>query len=220
MKSVGKKWSSYLLDKEESVPGFVDDLAEQGFVILDDFISPDEVKLLTQELLQRLDQGLFKRAGIGTDADYQVDKTVRGDQICWLNEQQPAPALQPFIASIERLIFILNRYCYLGLRDFESHFAVYPAGTFYERHLDQFYHNDNREISVILYLNEDWTEEDGGHLKLFMPNGDEKEVDPIAGRLVIFRSGDLEHEVCLTHKQRYSITGWLLKTPKELSFLR
>ncbi|MFT5970376.1 MAG: SM-20-related protein [Flavobacteriales bacterium] len=219
MKIKGNQWIAQSLDDRETVPEFVDDLANRGYAILDDFISPAEVLQLKLELLRRLDLGEFKRAGIGTHNDYKIDASVRGDQICWLNEENPAAAVLPFTEAIHTLIKLLNRYCYLGLSDFESHFAVYPPETFYERHLDQFQSNSNRAISLVLYLNEDWKEEDGGHLKLFVSEEEEREVDPLAGRLVIFKSAELEHQVCKTHATRYSITGWLLHTPKDLSFL-
>jgi SM-20-related protein len=219
MKIKGNQWIAQSLDDREIVPEFVDDLANRGYAILDDFISPAEVLQLKLELLRRLDQGEFKRAGIGTQVDYKIDNSVRGDQICWLNEENPTPAILPFTDAIQKLIRLLNRYCYLGLSDYESHFAVYPPGTHYQRHLDQFQSNSNRAISLVLYLNEDWQEADGGHLKLFVTEEEEREVDPLAGRLVIFKSGELEHEVCKTLATRYSITGWLLHAPKDVSFL-
>jgi SM-20-related protein len=36
-----------------------------------------------------------------------------------------------------------------------------------------------------------------------------KDVLPIGGRLVVFLSGEIPHEVLPTQKERISITGWL-----------
>lgn len=93
------------------------------------------------------------------------------------------------------------------------HFAVYPEGTFYKRHLDVFQHTRARKISVICYLNFDWVPEDGGQLRIYLPqeDGTEQQVDllPLAYRLVCFNSQSLEHEVLPARRRRYSITGWL-----------
>jgi SM-20-related protein len=116
----------------------------------------------------------------------------------------------------------LNRTCYLGLKDFEAHYAVYPPETFYKRHLDQFKYNDHRKITFITYLNENWKTTDGGEICLYLPgaNGEETvKFLPEAGRFLLFRSDLLEHEVKITQRERYSITGWMLDQLHDLTFL-
>ena len=55
----------------------------------------------------------------------------------------------------------LNRALFLSLKDYETHFAIYPPGTFYEKHVDQFQSSGARKISFAFYLNENWTQSDG-----------------------------------------------------------
>jgi SM-20-related protein len=112
----------------------------------------------------------------------------------------------------------LSRALFLPLRDFESHFAIYPPGTFYKRHRDNFQKQNHRLLSLVLYLNENWSPEQGGTLRIYPEAEEPKDVEPIGGRLVIFRS-DLEHEVLPCHAPRYSITGWMRDKPIGLSFL-
>ncbi|MEH0154185.1 2OG-Fe(II) oxygenase [Limibacter armeniacum] len=198
----------------------VDGLAEQHFGLVDNFFTGEEVDTLLNEFEAYQQQDEFKKAGIGQQDDFQVNKKIRGDHIRWIEESDTH--LSFFAEKIRTLIDFLNQTCYLGLKDFEAHFAVYPEGTFYKRHLDQFHQDKNRQITILCYLNKEWTEADGGQLRLFFPEGEnEKTLDilPKAGRLLIFRSDKLEHEVLLTHKERYSIAGWLLDKPKTLSFL-
>jgi SM-20-related protein len=64
---------------------------------------------------------------------------------------------------------------------------------------------------VICYLNENWTEDDGGQLRVYFPD-QSKDFFPIAGRLVCFRSDLLEHEVLPATRERLSLTGWILDT--------
>ena len=119
----------------------------------------------------------------------------------------------------------LNRICFLGLADYEVHFACYPSGTHYDRHHDTLNINDHRVISVITYLNLDWTPEQGGCLRvyedaIFNDSTTDRYVDisPQAGTLVLLDSKRIEHEVLLSLGNRYSITGWMLDKPQKLTF--
>jgi SM-20-related protein len=115
-------------------------------------------------------------------------------------------------------MFVMNRYCYLSLSDYEFHLAHYPTGTFYKRHLDQFVGRNNRMISVVIYLNEHWKVGDGGELQIYLESGDVT-VQPKARRCVLFKSADVEHEVLTTNVGRDSLTGWLLYKPAGLGLL-
>ncbi|MFP4092029.1 MAG: 2OG-Fe(II) oxygenase [Cyclobacteriaceae bacterium] len=122
-----------------------------------------------------------------------------------------------YIQRVQQLMQFLNRSLYLGIRDFEVHFAMYPEGTFYKRHADRFQKNAHRVISVVCYMNKGWQEADGGKLRMFLPDR-EVDIAPLPGRMVCFRS-EIEHEVLITHKPRYSITGWMLDQHSSLTFL-
>jgi SM-20-related protein len=87
--------------------------------------------------------------------------------------------------------------------------TIYPEGSFYKRHLDQFNRDDHRKLSVICYLNENWLENHGGQLRIY-PDNQAIDFFPIAGRLVCFRSDQIEHEVLPATRTRLSITGWIL----------
>ncbi len=118
-----------------------------------------------------------------------------------------------FFGKINELANYLNKTCFLGILHKEFHYALYPEGAFYKRHLDTFQNDDRRKLSVVCYLNEPyWKVSDGGELAIYL-NLDGKEttkmICPISGRMVIFESQELEHEVMPAHKNRMSITGWL-----------
>jgi SM-20-related protein len=110
---------------------------------------------------------------------------------------------------VEELIRFLNQALFLSLKDLEVHMTVYPVGSFYKRHLDQFKQDDHRKLSVICYLNNNWKVEHGGQLRMYLAD---KSLDafPTAGKLVIFRSDQIEHEVLPATRPRMSITGWIL----------
>ena len=201
-----------MIDTETLFESLIDGILETGYGVVDSFLAPGEVAILRNRLQQRQAAGQFREAGIG-NGQAAIEKAVRGDEILWLEATTAAPEEAAFLERIDQFIGYVNRTCYLGLRDSELHYARYPVGTFYKRHLDQFRADSKRKLSVIYYLNDAWQPTDGGQLAVYLPqpNGPEQTmlIDPIGGRLVCFDSGLLEHEVLPATRERLSITGWL-----------
>jgi SM-20-related protein len=191
----------------------IDDLMVQKYSVVDGFFSREEVLALRKILLSKYEEDLFKKSAIGNHANEQVIGAIRGDFILWLDENNAGPAEQQFFAKINDFVNYLNRTCYMGISEKEFHYAVYPEGTFYKRHLDTFQNDSRRKLSMVCYLNdEDWQPEYGGELTIYLnDNGSEKAIDvyPMQGRMVIFESQLLEHEVRPVKRERLSITGWL-----------
>lgn len=190
-----------------------DNLAELGYAVVEDVFASDDLAMLRQELYEHYEQGDLQPAGIGAGALRQQNTAIRGDHIRWIERDNTNPACHFFFDFIEALTEYLNQTCFLGIRSRELHFAMYPPGAFYKRHLDVFQQSKARKISMVCYLNEAWQEHEGGQLRLFLPAeaGEEKALDllPFGGRLVCFRSDLLEHEVLPATRERLSITGWL-----------
>jgi SM-20-related protein len=195
-----------------------DNLAEHGFAIADQFLSQREVSdiLSLPDFKNGLDQ--FKKAGIGKNQGLQVNEAIRGDYIQWLDKQTSPEPTKIYLNRLHDLVQHLNQALYLSLKDFEVHMTIYPIGSYYKRHLDQFRHDDHRKLSVICYLNENWTAADGGQLKMHLKTG-EHEILPVAGRLVCFRSDQIEHEVLPARRERLSLTGWILDQLADLRHL-
>ena len=183
-------------------------LADQSYAVADQFLSPEQVLLFNQMVLNHYQSGQFKTAGVGRGLTYLEKEKVRGDQIYWLSEKNTDPLIRNYWEDIARLTQYLNRTCFLGLRSSEFHFAVFPIGQEYKRHLDVFKDSDARKISVIVYLNPEWQEDWGGALRLYLPNG-ELDIQPLGGRMVCMRSELIEHAVLPVKRERYSLTGWL-----------
>lgn len=147
-------------------------------------------------------------AAIGNLTKRVSDLSNRGDKIYWLDRSHNDEFENQFFDQMDEFVSYLNRSCYTGITGYEFHYALYEKGTFYKRHLDQFHDNKSRAFTMIMYLNEDWKEEDGGNLCIFHKYG-KQIVNPKNGSCVFFKSSDLEHEVLLCNQQRMSITGWL-----------
>jgi len=195
-----------------------DGLANDGFAVIDDFLTAQEVTSICAE--DEFKNGLlrFKKAGIGKSQDKQINEGIRGDYIQWVDKTSAPEALKVYLEKISQLRMFLNQSLYLSLKDEEIHMTIYPAGSFYKRHLDQFKKDDHRKLSVICYLNESWKEENGGQLRVYFQN-ETKDFSPLAGRLVCFRSDLLEHEVLPANRERLSLTGWMLDKEIEMKHL-
>lgn len=195
-----------------------DGLVSRGYAVIDNFLSAREVYSILE--LDDFKRALlhFKKAGIGKRQERQINESIRGDYIHWIDKQNRAEPLVLYLKRLEKLIQHLNQSLFLSLKDYEVHMTVYPIGSYYKRHLDQFKADDHRRLSIICYLNIDWQDIEGGQLRMHLPDG-ATDVFPMAGRLVCFRSDQIEHEVLPATRERLSLTGWMLDQLAELRHL-
>lgn len=191
----------------------MDELSENDYVVVDQFIRDDIFTEMRTSFLSHLPE--FTEAGIGALQENMIREDIRGDHTFWLDRKRDTH-LAAFWHLVDETMQIFNRYCYLSLSGYEFHFANYPPGSKYNKHLDQFNQRNNRMITVIIYLNKGWKTGDGGELEIFLKTGETKIIEPIQARCVLFKSAKLSHRVLLTNKNRYSLTGWLLYQPSKL----
>ena len=198
---------------EELLDHISAEIYQKSYVIVDDFVDEPFRKALLKEQIELVNQGKFRHAAVGKGGQKQVRTEIRSDEVLWMDADELTPLQAAYWEKIEEVRKVLNQRCFLGLRSFEGHFARYPVGSFYKKHLDQFQAVPHRVVTVILYLNDSWTAEDAGALRMYFPQEDGSEliedVLPLGGRLVVFLSGEIPHEVLPTNKERISITGWL-----------
>ncbi len=188
----------------------INDLLQQQYSVVNTFFSSEEVEILRNSLIAKHQADRFKKSAIGNKTNEEIDKTIRGDFILWIDEKNANEAELLFFRKINALVSYLNKTCFLGILHKEFHYALYPTGTFYKRHLDTFQNDDRRKLSIVCYLNEDnWLPENGGELTIYTEK-EALDILPLPGRLVIFESQILEHEVkVIKASERMSITGWL-----------
>lgn len=194
---------------DPEIERIADALAGPGWCVSAGFLAAPRAEHLIAEAHSGWQQGEFRRARVGIAGTLSLRPEVRRDQVLWIDPNQARGALGHYLARIEALRQAVNRRLYLGLFEFEGHFARYEPGDYYRRHLDQFEGVQYRQVSCVLYLNPDWGPGDGGELRLYLGDGTPVDVIPRLGTLVVFLSGVFEHEVLPTARARLSLTGWL-----------
>jgi SM-20-related protein len=195
--------------EERGIDAVLEGLLADGIAVRDSFLSPSEVRALAHCAQSRRARGEFSAARIGSRSALERREDIRGDLICWLSP----PLLEPearLLGVLETLRLELNRGATLGLFDLELHYAWYPPGSGYARHLDRPRNGDARVVSVVLYLNEEWGPLDGGALRCFDGGAVTRDIEPVGGRLVTFLSEAREHAVLPAKRARLAATGWFL----------
>jgi SM-20-related protein len=182
-------------------------LTERGFVVLPGAISAAGWRSLRSEAEQLLTGAAFSAARVGRGKGAREERATRGGSVCWLDASMPAG--DAFLVWMDRLRVSLNRDLFLGLDEFEAHYAHYPVGTSYGTHVDRHACSDARVVSAVVYLNADWPSDAGGELVIY----DEHDVArltlaPEGGTLVLFMSEGTPHEARQATRERWSIAGW------------
>lgn len=189
-------------------------IVQHGYVVVPNYLPSSDIAGLREECQRLDDAGCFRPAGIGTGGDLRVRDDVRGDRICWIDPATSAPVVTQVLAKLDALRVAVNREMYLGLLDFEGHFARYSPGAGYRRHYDQLRGSNKRQLTITLYLNDDWHDEEGGQLRVYLDNTRSErvlEITPHGGTLVVFLSERFAHEVLPSARTRLSLTGWFLR---------
>ncbi|CAJ1337808.1 unnamed protein product [Effrenium voratum] len=96
--------------------------------------------------------------------------------------------------------------------------ACYPPKASYKMHLDSYFlqgcpDDIPRKVTVLLYCNHGWSSAVGGELRVWEPfdqgRGCGRKIEPLAGRMVVFMSEEIWHEVLESHGDRYALTLWI-----------
>lgn len=186
----------------------IDSFIDNKVGIAENFLSDSLAAHLKDNLLALYSDERLLAAAIGNKDLLVHDAKIRSDKIYWLDRSHDNAFENDFFDLIDSFVSYLNRTCYTGITGYEFHYALYERGSFYKKHLDQFQNNKSRAFSMIMYLNTDWQEKDGGELCIHHSDHLQM-IAPVNGKCVFFKSSELEHEVLLTHVPRLSITGWL-----------
>lgn len=213
-------------------------LGAEGYCAVRSWFSADAAALLLDDARALDACGLARAARISQAGS--LDLEIRRTKMAPLYPPPPnscghCATRSALYDRIRALAAELSSRAKVSLAPFRTELAYlyYPPGGFYRRHIDvppkdggwvrrgradedggSFSgYAERRTFSFLLYLDPDWSADDGGALRVYPEaNGDDLgphvDVVPEAGTLVIFRSDALEHEVMPTHRSRHCIVGW------------
>ena len=181
-------------------------LRDDGWIALTDFVPNDLLATLQRDCDEAEHAGRLRVAATGRGHVARSDPALRGDSILWL-ERNDSPAQIELLDHLDAWRQALNRELWLGMEEVEAHYALYPPGAGYARHRDRFRDDDARVLSLVIYLNADWADDDGGELRLHLLDG-ARDIAPRLGTAVLFLSAEIEHEVLPARRARRSIAGW------------
>jgi len=186
----------------------IDSFIDDKVGVTENFLSEALAAHLKENLKTLYQEKMMQSAGTGNDTLVVHNKLVRSDMIYWLDRSHNNIYENQFFDLMDSFVSYLNSTCYTGITGYEFHYALYEEGSFYKKHIDQFGNNTSRQYSMIMYLNTNWMENDGGELCIYHLDSIQN-ITPVNGKSVFFKSSELAHEVMLTNKPRMSITGWL-----------
>jgi SM-20-related protein len=200
--------------RADRVAALVAGVADCGYAIVPDFLAAAATAALRARAQAAFAAQRMQPAAVGR-ADARVrDASVRGDAIAWLDDAPTEAAERALLATLDDIRRAVNAALFLGLFDFEGHYARYPEGACYARHRDRFRDQDTRTLSFVLYLNERWPEDAGGALRLYVDDAHSIDVVPREGSAVAFLADRFEHEVLPATCPRWSFTGWFRRRPR------
>ena len=181
-------------------------LVERGYAVVEAALPHECWTALRSEAQDLLAEQAFSHGRIGHGGDTHENE-IRGDSLCWLDPGMRAGG--PYLHWMNALRLSLNRSLFLGLSEFEAHYAHFPAGGFYRTHLDRYGDSNSRVLSSVFYCNQDWPADAGGEFVMY--DADDRvclTLAPAGGTLVLFLSAGTRHEARPSTRPRWSVAGW------------
>jgi SM-20-related protein len=185
-------------------------LTQKGFIVRDTFLADQEVLKQTRIEAQSYVEEKKLRPARMKAKKMWTNSSLRGDHMLWIHQDDTPENLCTVLKHIDALRNELNVAAGLDCERSTSQLAYYPGtGARYAKHLDAYPGGPERRLTLLLYLNPDWKDTDGGCLRIHLPDGTTTDIEPQNNRLVVFLSQYLEHEVMPAHAARFAITTWL-----------
>lgn len=221
-------------------PPIASSLTSHGFwTNTDQVLRKEEIRAMRDQSIALRSQGRFEQSwseriddqGVPTRFDKQGVFACEPDG----SDYYTAPDILLYMSTIiSTLPPLLNEHVNannsptlaplnLSNQAFNAKLAVTsPGGSTYPLHVDNTLgitgspQDDSRKLTCIIYLNPDYKQGDGGELRLLLLGKKCLDLTPHGGRMVIFWSDEIPHEVlackpdCRDEQfDRYALTIWL-----------
>ena len=181
----------------------LDRLGDGCAVVTDDVLAPEILDRWLARVLACRAAGGLDPAGVGIDG--RRDPGIRADHTRFADDGDPT--WEEPVAWFDALGRSLGEQLRVSLPAFSLQIAAFPLGAGYVRHVDTLRGDPARRITATLYPDRSWRPEDEGALRV-TEGGSERDVLPFGGRLVLFRSDAVAHEVRPARRLRCALTAW------------
>lgn len=200
-----------------------------------DILPMSVIQKLRQQSIRLRDQGRFEQSW---SERTENGKTIKFDKegvfACEPDgaDYESAPDMLLYMSTLISALPPLLNQVYpsesnlpldLSNQAFNAKLAVTsPGGSTYPLHIDNTLgvsnspNDDTRKLTCILYLNPEYQERDGGELRLLLLDHQCLDLTPRGGRMVVFWSDEIPHEVlpCKPDStssdfDRYALTIWI-----------
>eukprot|EP00759_Apiculatamorpha_spiralis_P022183 PhF_6_TR26517/c0_g1_i1/m.38343/K09592/EGLN, HPH; hypoxia-inducible factor prolyl hydroxylase len=199
----------------------IEDLNTRTFSVLDGFLGQEFASALRGEIQRLNDSGTLSPGELAAEEGFwktRYDATKRNDLVKWIyteDQMKDLPSTRQYCEAIKEFVGVLKPHIESlakvpSLENTTIMLALYPGGgSRFIRHIDNPNRN-GRVLTCVYYLNENWTPEHGGTLRLYpMSSKEEYDVEPLCDRLVLFYSDERNpHEVLPATSHRYAATLW------------
>jgi SM-20-related protein len=199
-------------------------LIARGWATVDDWMPADVVERIASVTAASIST---RSSGCSDGVMWRTPEPrhARTDVATWLTAGR-RPADDPLLAAhlLPRFEALAVDLCALmaGVNGrLEVQLACFPADVQarYRRHTDANADgrptSAERKVTCILYCNPEWCPASAGCLRLTRADHDRGnaagtvDIEPIGGRLLVFMSGAIPHEVLATQADRFAVTAWL-----------
>jgi len=223
MSVVSKKWPPTSIRLQAFTESRTKELEKLGFTVIDNVFGQEFIKNLREEICflhatgeLRNNRTYYSPAKTSTVSNGGVSFSFSVSKPHILEAEPPFSQHAEFLSffhsySTSHLLPLLNErlgYLYLDSIDLKIQFNEGKGGCF-PLHVDTSQQVSNRQLTMLLYLNEGWSKEDGGSFRLYPFPYQPVDVPPLADRVVMFHSMEMVHRVLPSNKPRYCVTLWL-----------
>lgn len=185
----------------------IDHLIKFGWVEIKNYFPKALVNSLYDYAFTLSEKDKFRQASIKNQFFKEKNLNIRRDSIFWIDNWHKTAALSDYKVEIDRIQELLREELRVSIKSFEGHLAYYSEGDYYKKHIDQHLSTKHRQVSFVTYLNQS----EGGELIIYNRNNKkliDQVIRPEPGKLVVFLSPLIFHEVKKTLSERFSLTGW------------
>ena len=209
----------------------IEQLTENGYAILDNFLSEKHQKILRNEAE---DQYKNKRMSISKSTRWDEDlqqvveynkHNVYSMQLSGGEQYYEAPKLHEYLVgmvqNMHQIIMTNKEFAkeaLLSPKNFANKLAVCTgSGSSYDKHYDNSGAEDLRKLTILYYLNPEWKEGNGGYFRIYNDKTNTNkyiDIEPRGDRLLVFWADRLVHSVTPSYAdtdddKRWALTLWM-----------